>query len=939
LLDFENDPQKLWVSFDSETNYEQLYSNQKFGAFYRINQFILRANETDSEEDLFQPKYLEEVYLLQTSIEKATISHLNRTIGVTDLCFKPIANKGCQTTSPMDFWKVDLQRMKEDKDIKQTAKCLFNPENTEELPCFDRNGVPIIIDAVFGKQGCKDGEVQNDCTLCGKTSKALLVTFLLNNDHFMNKFSEIWEQKIFEKKVSEYNENSEEYFQRKELVPLVVERMSERSIPDQLEEMNSQNILTIAISYLLMFIYISLCMGEFSLTRSRILLSLGGILLVLLSFFCSVSIVSMMGIKLSLISAEVVPFLVLAIGVDNMFIITNTKDRMTRTYKIINIPKMLALTLAEAGPSITAASLSEFLAFIIGYLTKIPALQSFCLAAAFAVLIDYILQLTLFLAFVSLDEERSSKGFMDVFFCFRVKRNISTIPRDNEFVASEEEGDDARRVSEINRNSRDRAPYPSDISDTEADIPQGRESLRPEQKKPFSEKIIDFYIKVLYTIPFQIISVAAYLTIFAFGIVGILKLSLGLDQRVSVNEDSEIFKYFTSQLTFVDVGPPAYIIFNKVDYNNQENLVIIDELVDNVSRLSTVVPPVFSWYKDFSKFMAGTGPEWSSTCNPNYNFLKNLPFDIQVKEFLKIGVDSKCCKTYGICGEPYGMDISFDDEGKLDSSRFRFQHIALVNQTVYVDSILETKNLMNKYSDRLSQITGRDGKKPRFLVNDDLVDIDSVFPYSLFYVYFDQYLIIRGVLLENMLIALGVIFIAVQIIVNVGPALLITIFVLSTIICLIGFLFILNYSPGFVLELNAVSVVNIVMACGLCVEFIVHIVTFYLKYKKSTDSKEKTVYSLRTVGTSVFIGIITTKLIGVIVLAFAPSKIFLIYYFRMFISLIVVGFIHGFILLPLTLTYLKLDTQIIDEEEENQDEASFLIIDDKFDNKSWRSRY
>ena len=43
-----------------------------------------------------------------------------------------------------------------------------------------------------------------------------------------------------------------------------------------------------------------------------------------------------------------------------------------------------------AGPSITAAALSECFAFLIGSLTKVPALNSFCLMAAIAVFFDYL---------------------------------------------------------------------------------------------------------------------------------------------------------------------------------------------------------------------------------------------------------------------------------------------------------------------------------------------------------------------------------------------------------------------------------------------------------------------------------------------------------------------------------------------------------------------
>lgn len=46
-------------------------------------------------------------------------------------------------------------------------------------------------------------------------------------------------------------------------------------------------------------------------------------------------------------------------------------------------------------------------------------------------------------------------------------------------------------------------------------------------------------------------------------------------------------------------------------------------------------------------------------CNPNIDYLQTLPLEIQVREFIAVGVESKCCKTYGLCGEPYRGDIYF----------------------------------------------------------------------------------------------------------------------------------------------------------------------------------------------------------------------------------------------------------------------------------------
>ena len=52
------------------------------------------------------------------------------------------------------------------------------------------------------------------------------------------------------------------------------------------------------------------------------------------------------------------------------------------------------------------------------------------------------------------------------------------------------------------------------------------------------------------------------------------------------------------------------------------------------------------------------------------------------------------------------------------------------------------------------------------------------------------------------------------------------------------------------------------------------------------------------------VGIAVTKFIGVIVLGFASSTLFSLYYFRMFMCIIVLGFFHGLAFLPVTLSLI-----------------------------------
>lgn len=62
--------------------------------------------------------------------------------------------------------------------------------------------------------------------------------------------------------------------------------------------------------------------------------------------------------------------------------------------------------------------------------------------------------------------------------------------------------------------------------------------------------------------------------------------------------------------------------------------------------------------------------------------------------------------------------------------------------------------------------------------------------------------------------------------------------------------------------------------------------------------------ALVNVGGSVFSGITITKLVGVSVLAFTRSKIFEIYYFRIWLALVIFAATHALIFFPVALSLL-----------------------------------
>ena len=877
FINFELSPQNLWLSENSISKNQHIFFEKKFGKYFRTNQIIYRPKDENNKNDIFTKEIIEKLYYLQNNISTSKIEFNNKNWTINDLCYKPISEKGCLILSPMNLWKNNLTSLKNTKNIKEIANCIYKMgENT--IPCLDDIGIPIQFSSFLGKENCKCDLNITNCILCNKTAEALSITYLLINNFYVNKISEIWEENMknlineFNKKENELNTNYRADF------------ILEKSISDNLKDESKVNIFMIIISYSIMFIYIILSMGKFpSLIYSKILVGLTGIIIIILSFLGSFSIVSFLGYKLNYISIQVIPIFILIIGIDNMYIIIDARDRVSETLKKLKEKKgyiynmsneeQIGTALKEIGSNITIVSFIEILSFFIGYLINIPILQSFCLCGIFSILINYILQITIFIPCISLDDIRIENRKYDLLPCITINENIYV----------------EHSIGKIN----------------------------------LQKFISEGYYNLLVETKCKIILIILYLIITLLSIFSIYLYEFGLDQKILVTKNSDLFNYLDTQKKYSDIGPPAFIILYNVNYSNFNNIELINQMNDDLSSLSIIKHPIYFWYKDFILFMNNS--KIVEKCNLNKNELLKQSFSNQVIEFLKIKIDSNCCIEEGICGEIYKNDIIFDEENNIEVSRIRFFHTPLNTNSLLVNSIIQINYLIDKYKDKFELILGKQ-KENNFKINNQNKTINTIFIFSPFYIYNDNYLFIKGISFQNILISISLIFISVQFTINIKASLIIIFFILSCILNLIGILTIINYFFEFKIDVNVISINNIIICFGLCIEFSIHIIIFYIRCN-SKDIREKMKYALSKIGISVFFGVFFPKYIGSLFFLFGDCKLFQIYFFRMYFLISIVGIFHSFIILSIILTYINISNNN-DNERISKFKEQVLVEDD-----------
>ncbi|XP_029102304.1 patched domain-containing protein 3 [Scleropages formosus] len=346
------------------------------------------------------------------------------------------------------------------------------------------------------------------------------------------------------------------------------------SLSRQVEfEANSKDVIPLfSITYVISISFSVVSCLRFDCVRNKVWVAAFGVMSAGLAVLSSFGMMLYIGVPFVMTVANS-PFLILGIGVDDMFILiscwqqTNVHDK---------VEDRLADTYKEAAISITITTLTDVLAFYIGLMTPFRSVRSFCLYSSTSILFCYFYSITFFGAFMVLNgrREKSNRHWL----------TCKEVPEDCPPGLSK--GFSLCCVG---------GAY---------DHHNGKEESQPMNqffKKYYGPFLIQPWAKV-----FVILLYAMYLTT---SIYGCFQIKEGIDLRNLAADDSYVVRYYNDEKEFFsEYGPNIMVVVKgEFPYWDKKNRSDLDSCIADFKNLSFIKESMFtSWletYEIYGLFM------------------------------------------------------------------------------------------------------------------------------------------------------------------------------------------------------------------------------------------------------------------------------------------------------------------------------------------------
>lgn len=384
-----------------------------------------------------------------------------------------------------------------------------------------------------------------------------------------------------------YDKNSEV---EKEIIDFLESKQSEfdqegmsiyirtiRSIDDELSESSGGDIKYIAVSISLMCVFTTFALSKFrDVVGGHFLVGMIGIVCIMFGIGSSFGFVMSTG-TYYVAFVGTVPFLVLGVGIDDMFIIIDALDHVSQ--EKLGLSRLEA-ALGHVGASVTMTTLTDMIAFAVSASSIFPAIRYFCLYASLSILFSYFILLSLMIAVLSYDIKRIESGKMDFFPCKKVK---------------------------------------------------GYEPWKKCQKG-ISDKIMIRWGRLLMKLPVRVFVIVLALGLFGASVYGATKVEEKYDLRELAPDGSDFVKFLDANLAYPSgFGVNVILDDPKFDYTNYDNQQKYAMIAKACEENKYMIPSeTISWMNNFlnssychgNKRLNCTGSAFYSQLN---QFLKDKP--------------------------------------------------------------------------------------------------------------------------------------------------------------------------------------------------------------------------------------------------------------------------------------------------------------------------
>lgn len=565
---------------------------------------------------------------------------------------------------------------------------------------------------------------------------------------------------------------------------------------------------------------------------------------------------------------SVLPFVLIGIGVDDMFVLVHA---LSETAPDLPVPERMALAMGHAGASITVTSLTDVIAFALGTTSVLPGLSSFCVFAVFGIAADFLMQITFFAGFMALDAHREQRPRHDCFCCNPCGASCPSC---------------CKRYSTLQEiNKRFYVPL-----------------LR---KRPVKAVILLFFLAFTCTMAWCASN-----------------LKQDFDREWFVNTDAKLTDAFDIRDDYfsdgrgvpVQVTTPTSENFDYTSIVGQGKLTSLRAAVDNNRWI--IDGSTEDWYTPLRAWLHKCVPPVMTAAVPAHCNSTTGASKYMVRAdgatACEVGAAQADCYVPPtlfyehlaeyVSTEPYGRSLAtnlrwvagcasaYNNGASPSPSNCAATELALGLEATKIGAIYV------QASDSTESVkTMRELRDDVYAVEmgSEINGEEATYPYSYAYVFYEQYAIIVREAMTNLSLAAAATFLLVLLTVSdVRAALYVLLCVVMVDVDILGLMWLWG------LTIDSVTIINLVLAIGLVVDYSAHIAHAFVITPGSRQ--ERADHAIGSMGSAVFHGAMST-FAAVVVLGGSTSYIYRVFFVQFF-GICVFGMAHGLIFLPVLLS-------------------------------------